>query len=225
MDADSKRDTISLLQYCSTESTSRRSRVPEWQTLCQSGRAFVEYFNNNPADYREPVRLARECYELFSKRPKIKRLHLGAIEAGILCVVPIGTACEHCHAGAVRVSERDINGYMDVGATEELKTLRANFIAQFASSAGGGRSTLLKGCRRLQLSVNFTPFGGFGGGGLRTPSPFQERPASGRSSAPTYPGSGILSPMNTKMIRTFDPDLTANNSLDDPASCPLCVSP
>ncbi|GMF64345.1 unnamed protein product [Phytophthora fragariaefolia] len=33
---------------------------------------------------------------------------------------------------------------------------------------------------------SFTPFGGFGGGGLCTPSPFPERPASGRSAAPTY---------------------------------------
>ncbi|GMF19278.1 unnamed protein product [Phytophthora fragariaefolia] len=30
-------------------------------------------------------------------------------------------------------------------------------------------------------------------------------------------------PTNTKMIRTLGPDLTTNNSLDDPASCPLCV--
>ncbi|GMF49518.1 unnamed protein product [Phytophthora fragariaefolia] len=36
---------------------------------------------------------------------------------------------------------------------------------------------------------SFTPFGGFGGGGLRTPSPFPERPGSGRSAAPTYRGS------------------------------------
>ncbi|GMF63044.1 unnamed protein product [Phytophthora fragariaefolia] len=39
---------------------------------------------------------------------------------------------------------------------------------------------------------SFTPFGGFGGGGLCTPSPFPERHASGRSAAPTYRGSGDI---------------------------------
>ncbi|GMF24873.1 unnamed protein product [Phytophthora fragariaefolia] len=39
---------------------------------------------------------------------------------------------------------------------------------------------------------SFTPFGGFGGGGLHTPSPFPERPASGRSAAPAYRGSGKI---------------------------------
>ncbi|GMF29560.1 unnamed protein product [Phytophthora fragariaefolia] len=40
--------------------TFRRSRVPEWQALCQTWGAFVDNFNNNPAGYRERVRLARE---------------------------------------------------------------------------------------------------------------------------------------------------------------------
>ncbi|GMF48402.1 unnamed protein product [Phytophthora fragariaefolia] len=47
----------------------------------------------------------------------------------------------------------------------------------------------IENCKRLQFSPKVTPFGGFGGGGLRTPSPFPERPASGRSAAPTYRGS------------------------------------
>ncbi|GMF64182.1 unnamed protein product [Phytophthora fragariaefolia] len=41
----------------------------------------------------------------------------------------------------------------------------------------------------LWVTTSFTPFGGFGGGGLRTPSPFPERPASGRPAAPSYRGS------------------------------------
>ncbi|GMF41153.1 unnamed protein product [Phytophthora fragariaefolia] len=98
------------LRWYGNKKTSRRSRVPEWQTLCQSWGAFVENFNKNPAGYRERVRLARERYERFSKRPKIERLHWGAVEEGVPCAVPIGIACEHYHVGAVRVSERDING-------------------------------------------------------------------------------------------------------------------
>ncbi|GMF64146.1 unnamed protein product [Phytophthora fragariaefolia] len=128
------------LRWYGKKKTSRRSRVPEWQVLCQSWGAFVENFNKDPAGYREHVRLARERYERFSKRPKIDRLHWGAVEAGIPCAVPMGIACEHCHVGAVRVPERDINGYTGVRVPEELKPLRTNLIAQMSSSAGGGRS-------------------------------------------------------------------------------------
>ncbi|GMF64306.1 unnamed protein product [Phytophthora fragariaefolia] len=101
----------------------------------------------------------------------------------------MGIACEYCHVGAVRVSERDINGYTGVRVPEELKTLRTNLIAQMSSSAAGGRSTLPRAVGDYSSRSSFTPFGGFGGGGLRTPSPFPERPASGLSAAPTYRGS------------------------------------
>ncbi|GMF48375.1 unnamed protein product [Phytophthora fragariaefolia] len=105
------------LRWYGNKKTSRRSRVPEWQVLCQTWGALVETFNKDPAGYRERVRLARERYERFSKRPKIERLHWGAVEAGIPCAVPMGIACEHCHVGAARVSERDINGYTVVVST------------------------------------------------------------------------------------------------------------
>ncbi|GMF17590.1 unnamed protein product [Phytophthora fragariaefolia] len=101
----------------------------------------------------------------------------------------MGIACEHCHVGAVRVSERDINGYTGVRVPEELKTLRTNLIAQMSSSAGGRRSAPSRAVGGYSSRPSFAPFGGFGGGGLRTPSPFPERPASGRSEAPTYRGS------------------------------------
>ncbi|GMF54595.1 unnamed protein product [Phytophthora fragariaefolia] len=173
------------LRWYGNKKISRRSRVPEWQALNQSWGAFVENFNKNPAGYRERVRLVRERYERFSKRPKIDRLHWGAVEAGILCAVPMGIACEHCHVGAVRVSERDINGYTGVRVPEELKARRTSLIAQMSSSAGGGRSapsrTVARTVGDYSSRSSFTPFGGFGGGGLRTPSPFPERPASGRS--------------------------------------------
>ncbi|GMF59410.1 unnamed protein product [Phytophthora fragariaefolia] len=176
------------LRWYGNKKTSRRSRVPEWQALCQNWGAFVENFNKNPAGYRERVRSARERCERFSKRPKIDRLHWGAVEAGIPCAVPTGIACEHCHVGAVRVSERDINGYTGVRVPEELKALRTSLIAQMSSSAGGGLSAPSRTVGDYSSRPSFTPFGRFGGGGLRTPSPFPERPASGRSAAPTYHG-------------------------------------
>ncbi|GMF61407.1 unnamed protein product [Phytophthora fragariaefolia] len=177
------------LRWYENKKTSRRSRVPEWQALCQSWGAFVENFNKDPAGYRERVRFARERYERFSKRPKIERLHPSAVEVGIPCTVPMGIACEHCHVGAVRVSERDINGYTGVRVPEELKSLRTNLIAHMSSSAAGGRSTPSRAVGDYSSRSSFTPFGGFGGGGLRTPSPCPERPASGRSAVPMYRGS------------------------------------
>ncbi|GMF62071.1 unnamed protein product [Phytophthora fragariaefolia] len=60
---------------------------------------------------------------------------------------------------------------------------------RLSSSAAGGRGTLSRAVGDYSSRSSFTPFGGFGGGGLRTPSPFPERPASGRSAAPTYRGS------------------------------------
>ncbi|GMF64228.1 unnamed protein product [Phytophthora fragariaefolia] len=72
----------------------------------------------------------------------------------------MGIACEHCHVGAVRVSERDINGYTGVRVPEELKTLRTHLIAQRSSSAAGGRSTLPRAVGNYSSRSSFTPFGG-----------------------------------------------------------------
>ncbi|GMF82045.1 unnamed protein product [Phytophthora fragariaefolia] len=58
-----------------------------------------------------------------------------------------------------------------------------------SSSAAGGRSIQPRAIGDYSSRSGFTPFGGFGGGGLPTLSPFPERPASGRSAAPTYRGS------------------------------------
>ncbi|GMF64151.1 unnamed protein product [Phytophthora fragariaefolia] len=58
-----------------------------------------------------------------------------------------------------------------------------------SASAAGGHSTLPRAVGDYGSRSSFTHFSGVGGGGLRTPSPFQECPASGRSAAPTYRGS------------------------------------
>uniref|UniRef100_H3H4Y6 Uncharacterized protein n=1 Tax=Phytophthora ramorum TaxID=164328 RepID=H3H4Y6_PHYRM len=56
------------LRWFASKKTSRRSKVPEWQALCQSWSAFVENFNKNPAGYRDRISQAWERYEKFSKR-------------------------------------------------------------------------------------------------------------------------------------------------------------
>ncbi|KAE9162536.1 hypothetical protein PF005_g30811 [Phytophthora fragariae] len=102
---------------------------------------------------------------------------------------PAGVACERCQAGAVRLSERDLNGYTGISVPVELKTLREKLITQLSSeSAKGERNTQPRAVGDYSSRSSFTPFGGAGGGGIRTPSPFPERRSSGRSAAPTYRG-------------------------------------
>ncbi|OWY97425.1 hypothetical protein PHMEG_00032044 [Phytophthora megakarya] len=56
------------VRYWSSKKTSGRSRVPEWQALCQSWNQFVANFNNGPAAYRERIASARERFMRFSPR-------------------------------------------------------------------------------------------------------------------------------------------------------------
>ncbi|GMF39944.1 unnamed protein product [Phytophthora fragariaefolia] len=165
---------------------------------------------------------ARERYERFSKRSKIDRLHWGAVEAGIPCAVPMDIACEYCHVGAVRVSERDINGYTGVRVPEELKTLRPNLIAQMSSSAAGGRSTL---SRAVVLAPVLRPSAALVVAVCVLRHHFRNVP---HQDIPRLPRTVVRRksfPTNTKMIRTLGPDLTINNSLDDPLSChPVCLA-
>ncbi|KAE9009099.1 hypothetical protein PR001_g16524 [Phytophthora rubi] len=124
------------LRFYGNKKHSRKSKVAEWEALCQSWGAFVENFN------RELVCSASERYERFSKRPKILRLHDGAVKAGIQCPVPSGVACARCRTGVVRLSERDLNGYTGISVPVELKTLCEKLITQLSSeSAEGERNT------------------------------------------------------------------------------------
>ncbi|KAL4118120.1 hypothetical protein PRIC2_010447 [Phytophthora ramorum] len=155
------------LRWFASKKTSRRSKVPDQ---------------------------ARERYEKFSKRGKLERLHHGAVGIGLPCAVPYDTACEYCYPGAVRITERDVNGYTSMCVPDDLKTLRASFQAQASSSAADNRSTYPSAVGDYSARPSFTPFGGGGGGGLRTPSPFPECPPSGHSVIPTYRvGEEILS--------------------------------
>ncbi|KAG2992707.1 hypothetical protein PC121_g19634 [Phytophthora cactorum] len=79
------------LRWHASKRTSRKSKVPEWVALCQSWNAFVEKFNKDAKAYRARITAAQRCFETFSRRHMIDRLHNEAMEAGIPCAVPFGT--------------------------------------------------------------------------------------------------------------------------------------
>ncbi|OWZ14716.1 hypothetical protein PHMEG_00011760, partial [Phytophthora megakarya] len=109
---DQRRDYyISLfheLRYWSSKKTSGRSKVPEWQALCQSWNQFVTNFNNDPAGYRERIVSARERFSKFSVTSSVQRVHEASMNAKIPCAVPEGVHCPHCPVGASRIGERDL---------------------------------------------------------------------------------------------------------------------
>ncbi|KAG3103376.1 hypothetical protein PI125_g13882 [Phytophthora idaei] len=94
------------LRWHASKRTSRKSKVPEWMALCQSWNAFVANFNKDAKDYHARITAAQQRIETLSRRHMIDRLHNEAMEAGIPCAVPFGTACSHCPLGlCVSLSE------------------------------------------------------------------------------------------------------------------------
>ncbi|KAG3124574.1 hypothetical protein PI126_g23187 [Phytophthora idaei] len=149
--------------------------------LCQSWNAFVENFNKDAKAYRARITAAQHRFETFSRRHMIDRLHNGAMEAGIPRAVRFGTACSHCPPGAERLSERDVTGYTTVRVPAQLRDLRVQLERRDTPSVSGDRSARAGVTPALRS-------------GLRTPSPFPERPPSGRSAVPMYlSGEEILS--------------------------------
>ncbi|KAK1946177.1 hypothetical protein P3T76_001730 [Phytophthora citrophthora] len=63
------------LRYFAAKKTSRKSKVPEWQALCQSWNAFVDNFNKDPKAYRERVVATRDRFYTYTSRGKCERLH------------------------------------------------------------------------------------------------------------------------------------------------------
>ncbi|KAE9336896.1 hypothetical protein PF008_g12809 [Phytophthora fragariae] len=55
------------IRFYGNKKHSSKSKVTEWEALCQSWGAFVDNFNRGPAGYRERVRSASERYERYSK--------------------------------------------------------------------------------------------------------------------------------------------------------------
>ncbi|KAL3657882.1 hypothetical protein V7S43_017082 [Phytophthora oleae] len=129
------------LRYFSAKKTSRKSKVPEWQALCQSWNAFVVNFNKDPKGYRERIASARERYYTYIVRGKCERLHDQSMEAGIPCAVPVGTICPRCLPSAARLSERDLTGYTNNCVPDHIKELRARLEPREAPSAVANRST------------------------------------------------------------------------------------
>ncbi|KAG3236318.1 hypothetical protein PI124_g18673 [Phytophthora idaei] len=80
------------LRWHASKRTSRKSKVPEWVALCQSWNAFVENFNKDAKAYRARITAVQRRFETFSRRHMIDRLHNDAMEAGIPCAIPFGTA-------------------------------------------------------------------------------------------------------------------------------------
>ncbi|KAG2770244.1 hypothetical protein Pcac1_g18737 [Phytophthora cactorum] len=143
--------------------------------LCQSWNAFVENFNKDAKAYRTRITAAQRRFETFSRRHMIDRLHNEAMEAGIPCAVPFGTACSHCPPGAERLSERDVTGYTTVRVPAQLRDIRVQLERRDTPTVSDDRSARAGVTPALRS-------------GLRTPSPFPERPLSERSAAPMYLG-------------------------------------
>ncbi|KAG3174544.1 hypothetical protein PI124_g84 [Phytophthora idaei] len=147
--------------------------------LCQYWNAFVENFNKDAKAYRARITAAQRRFEILSRRHMIDRLHNEAMEAGIPCAVPFGTACSHYPPGAERLTERDVTGYTTVRVPVQLSDLRVQLERRDehrdTPSASGDRSARAGVTPALRS-------------GLRTPSPFPERPLSERSEVPMYLG-------------------------------------
>ncbi|KAG2791866.1 hypothetical protein PC111_g23724 [Phytophthora cactorum] len=167
------------LRWHASKRTSRKSKVPEWVALCQSWNAFVENFNQDAKAYRARITAAQRRFETFSRRHMIDRLHNEAMEAGIPCAVPFGTACSHYPPGAERLTERDVTGYATVRVPVQLRDLRVQLERRDerrdTPSVSGDRSARAGVTPALRS-------------GLRTTSPFPESPPSGRSAVPMYLG-------------------------------------
>ncbi|OWY93502.1 hypothetical protein PHMEG_00037086, partial [Phytophthora megakarya] len=87
--------------------------------------------------------------------------------------------CPHCSPGAPRISERDLTGYTTNRVPANVKELRAKLACtrQHPSVVTGHNTPRNTAPRSITPPVR---------GGLRTPSPFPERPSSGRFGETTY---------------------------------------
>ncbi|KAG3104175.1 hypothetical protein PI124_g12924 [Phytophthora idaei] len=167
------------LRWHASKKTSRKSKVPEWMALCQSWNAFAKNLNKDAKAYRARITVAQRRFETFSRRHMIDRLHNEAMEAGIPCAVPFGTACSHCPPGAERLTERGVTGYTTVRVPVQLRDLHVQLerrdVRRDTPSVSGDRSARAGVTPALRS-------------GLRAPSPFPERPPSGHSAVPMYIG-------------------------------------
>ncbi|KAG3138779.1 hypothetical protein PC128_g25493 [Phytophthora cactorum] len=167
------------IRWHASKRTSRKSKVPEWMALCQSWNAFVENFNKDAKAYRARITAAQRRFETFLRRHMIDRLYKEAMEAGIPCAVPFGTACSHCPPGAERLSERDVTRYTTMRVPVQLRDFRVQLERRDerrdTPSVSGDRSARADVTPALRS-------------GLCTPLPFPERPLSEPSEVPMHLG-------------------------------------
>ncbi|OWZ02999.1 hypothetical protein PHMEG_00025344 [Phytophthora megakarya] len=134
-------------------------------------------------DFREKqiARVAGTLSKLkpFSKTSVVQRVHEGSVNANIPCAVPEGVHCPHCLAGAPLISERDLTGYTTNRVPANIKELRAKLVCtrQHPSVVTEHNTPRNTAPRSVTPPVR---------GGLRTPSPFPERPSSGLFGETTY---------------------------------------
>ncbi|KAG4037634.1 hypothetical protein PC123_g26801 [Phytophthora cactorum] len=172
-------------------------------SLCQSWNAFVENFNKDAKAYRARITAVQRRFETFSRRHMIDRLHNEAMEVGIPCAVPFGTACSHCPSGAERLTERDVTGYTIVRVPVQLRDL----CVQLERRDERRDTPSVSGDRNARAGVTPALCSG-----LRTHSPFPERPLSERSEVPMYlGGEDILSSEYED-----EPDLGSSSGVHSP---------
>ncbi|KAG2876362.1 hypothetical protein PC129_g23707 [Phytophthora cactorum] len=191
------------IRWHASKKTSRKSKVPEWMALCQSWNAFVENFNKDAKAYRARITAAHLRCETCSRRHMIDRLHNEAMEAGIPCTVPFGTACSHCPLG-LSVSPSEMSP-----GTRLCVYLFSCVISAFNLERRDERrdSPSVSGDRSARAGVTATLRSG-----LRTPSPFPERPPSERSEVLMYlGGEEILSNEYED-----EPDLDSSSGVHSP---------
>ncbi|KAE8979349.1 hypothetical protein PR003_g31875 [Phytophthora rubi] len=75
------------LRFYRNKKNSRKSKVTEWEALCQSWSTFVENFNRDPAGYRErALRALLEAAQDFAAARRFSRSGYSVRSAGWRCV-------------------------------------------------------------------------------------------------------------------------------------------
>ncbi|KAG2985771.1 hypothetical protein PC119_g20073 [Phytophthora cactorum] len=76
-----------------------KAKCPSEWYFVNLGTPLLRTSNKDAKAYRGRITAARRRFETFSRRHMIDGLHNEAMEAGIPCAVPFGTACSHCPLG------------------------------------------------------------------------------------------------------------------------------
>ncbi|OWY96963.1 LOW QUALITY PROTEIN: hypothetical protein PHMEG_00032629 [Phytophthora megakarya] len=148
------------LRYWSSKNASGRSRVPEWQALCQSWNQFVVNFNKDSTVYRERIVSARERFMKYSITSVVQRVHEASVNAKIPCAVPAFIARTNPLVPLVSVKE----------TSPGTRLTHPSVVTEHNTPRNTAPRSVTPPVR----------------GGLRTPSPFPERPSSGRFGETTY---------------------------------------